>query len=101
MFCCLSISPAVFSVFSVFLHTCKKIAKEKSKLPELLTTIMNRGWKWAGHVARMNDGLGWAEVAKDRTEWPNMEEAFILQWTPDGSPNDDDDDEDDIHACNI
>ena len=100
-------------------HISNQTVNEKSELPELLTTIMEQKWKWAGHVARMNGKwahdltmwkpcqgkrnqgrpkkrwaeethkhLGkmknWAEVAKDRTEWLNMEEAFILQWTPDG-----------------
>jgi len=32
------------------------------------------------HLDKMKN---WAEVTKDRTEWLNMEEAFILQWIPD------------------
>jgi len=39
-------------------HISNKTVKDKSKLPELLTTIMKQNWKWAGHVARMNDN--WA-----------------------------------------
>jgi len=35
-----------------------KDSKGKSKLPELLTTIMKQKWKWAWHVARMN--ANWA-----------------------------------------
>jgi len=33
------------------------------------------------HLGKMKNR---AEVAQDRTEWFNMAEAIILQWTPDG-----------------
>jgi len=36
-------------------HISNKTVKEKSKLPEMLTTIMKQKWKWTGRVARMNN----------------------------------------------
>jgi len=50
-------------------HISKNTVKEKSKLPELLTTIMEQKWKWAGHAARMNDN--WAH---DLTMWKPSQE---------------------------
>jgi len=45
-------------------HISNKSVKEKSKLPELLITVMKQKWKWAGHVARMN-----GKWAHDLTMW--------------------------------
>ena len=36
--------------------------------------------RWAEEIQKhLGKMKNWAEVAKDRTEWLNMEEAFILQ----------------------
>ena len=39
-------------------HISNQTVKEKSKLPELLTTITKQKWKWAGHAARMTSQCG-------------------------------------------
>ena len=96
---------AVINVISVSDRKRSTCIREKNKVKNIMQVVKQQKWRWAGHVARMNDNrwtkrltdwhpynkkrsrkrpVAWQRIAQDRQLWQELGKAFIQQWTYNG-----------------